>query len=393
MQPSTAFLAVAAILWVPVAHAPAVASQGDQLSRPSIEKKDFGKTPDGTPVELYILKNSKGMTAKVITYGAILTELHVPDKSGKTTDVVLGFGDLQGYLAGNPHFGTTVGRVANRIAKGTFTLDAKEYTLAKNNGQNAIHGGLKGFDKVVWKAKPRSNAGTLPTDPISEGPNAAVEFTYLSPDGEEGYPGNLNVAVTYTLTDQNELRITYLAKPDKATPVNLTNHSYFNLAGADQSGDILGHELKIEATHYTPTDEALIPTGEIKPVKGTPVDFTIPTLIGSRIEHFKKFPGGYDHNFVLNNGGQLAVAAFVRDPKSGREMTMLTTEPAVQLYTGNGLNGKLKGKGGIAYGKYHGICLEAQHYPDSVHHASFPSVIVRPGKTYHQVTAYRFSAR
>jgi aldose 1-epimerase len=342
---------------------------------------DFGKTPDGTPIDLYVLSNGK-MTAKVMTYGAILTELHVPDRHGKSADVVLGFDNLASYLAGHPHFGATTGRFANRIANGKFTLDGKEYKLAINNGPNSLHGGRKGFDKVVWKAEDASGPG---------GP--AVKLTYVSPDGEEGYPGNLTVTVTYTVTPADELRIDYTAITDKATPVNLTNHSYFNLAGP-ASGPILAHELKLEADQYTPADDTLIPTGEIKSVKGTPLDFTTPTAIGARFSQLKGDPAGYDHNFVLRGEGKTpALGATVYDPESGRVLEMLTTEPGVQLYTANFLDGSLKGKGGVAYKSHQAFCLEAQHYPDSVHHASFPTTILRPGETYKQTTIYKFSTR
>ena len=291
---------------------------------------DFGKTPDGTPVDLYVLTNGK-VTAKVMTYGAILTELIVPDRHGKPADVVLGFDNLAGYLAGHPYFGATTGRVANRIAKGQFTLDGKEYKLAVNNGPNSLHGGLKAFDKVVWKAQDASGP---------EGP--AVRFTYLSPDGEEGYPGNLSVSVTYTVTADQAIKIDYSATTDKATPVNLTNHSYFNLAGP-ASGNILGHELMLAADQYTPGDETMIPTGEIKPVKGTPLDFTNPTKIGARIAEIPGEPGGYDHNYVLRGGGKApALAARVSEPVSGRVMEMFTTEPGVQFYTANFLDGSIK---------------------------------------------------
>jgi aldose 1-epimerase len=358
------------------------AKEGSAKKAPALEKKPFGKTDDGTPVDLYILTNGRGMTAKVMTYGAILTELDVPDKDGKPEDVVLGFDDLKGYLAGHPFFGATVGRVANRIAKGRFTLNGKEYKLAVNNGPNALHGGKKGFDKMVWKA-----------EPVKAASGVAVKFTYKSPDGEEGYPGNLTATVTYTLTTKNELRLDYTATTDKATPVNLSNHSYFNLAGP-RSGDILGHEMMLAADKYTPVDETLIPTGEIKPVRGTPLDFTKPTAIGARIAQMKGKPGGYDHNFVLNGGGKrLALAARVHDPKSGRVMEMYTTEPGVQFYTGNFLDGSNKGKGGVVYKKHQGFCLEAQHFPDSVNHPNFPSTILEPGKTYKQTTIYKFSAQ
>lgn len=352
--------------------------------KPSVKKESFGKTADGVEIDQYILTNANGMTAKIITYGAILTELDVPDRDGKLGDVVLGFDNLKDYLERNPHFGATTGRVANRIAKGKFTLDGKEYKLAINNGPNSLHGGLKGFDKKVWKAEP------------TEAPNAVgVELSYVSKDGEEGYPGNLTVTVVYKVTSNNFLRIDYTATTDKATPVNLTNHSYFNLAGA-KSGDILGHELMIAAEKYTPADETQIPTGEIKPVNDTPLDFTTPRRIGDRIDQLKSSPGGgYDHNFVLNSGGkeEPGFAARVSEPKTGRIMEMYTTEPGVQLYTGNYLDGKLTGRGGVVYKKHAGFCLEAQHFPDSVHHDNFPSIILKPGETYRQTTIYKFSAK
>jgi aldose 1-epimerase len=348
----------------------------------SVGKNPFGKTADGTAVDLYVFTNANGMMAKVTNYGAILTELQFSDKNGHAADVVLGFDNLESYLAGHPHFGATTGRVANRIAKGKFILDGKEYTLAVNNGSNALHGGLKGFDKVVWKAEPKKTSDAV-----------GVQLTYVSKDGEEGYPGNLTTVVTYTLNDQNELRIDYKATTDKATPVNLTNHSYFNLAGAE-SGDILGHELTLEADEYTPADDTLIPTGEIRSVKGTPLDFTKAATIGSRIAQVADKTGGYDHNFVLRSKGKkLALAARVFEPKSGRMMEMYTTEPGVQLYTANFLDGKLKGKGGVVYGKHQALCLEAQHFPDAVNHPEFPSIILRPGQTYTQTTVYKFLAK
>ncbi|MHB1562388.1 MAG: aldose epimerase family protein, partial [Isosphaeraceae bacterium] len=346
----------------------------------SVQKMDFGKTPDGTPVELSTLSNGR-VTVKVMTYGGIITELHVPDRAGKTADVVLGFDTLEDYIARNPHFGAITGRVANRIARAEFTLDGKEYRLAANNGPNTLHGGKKGFDKVVWKAQDVSG----PAGP-------AVKLTYLSRDGEEGFPGNLNVAVTYTLTDDNALRIDYTATTDKATPVNLTNHSYFNLAGHD-SGAILDQELMLAADQYTPSDDQYIPTGQIAPVGGTPLDFTTPTAIGARIGQIQGEPGGYDHNYVIRpSGSSPAFAARARDPKSGRVLEMYTTEPGVQLYTSNFMDGNLKGKGGAAYKKHQAFCLEAQHYPDALHHPNFPSIILRPGATYSQTTIYKFSA-
>jgi aldose 1-epimerase len=356
-------------------------SGGVSQSHGSLERMNFGKTPEGTPVELYVLTNGK-MTAKVMTYGAILTELHVPDRNGKIADVVLGFDTLAAYLAGHPYFGATTGRVANRIAGGKFTLDGKEYKLAVNNGPNSLHGGLKAFDKVIWKAEDASG----PVGP-------AVKFTYTSPDGEEGYPGNLTVSVTYTVTSDNELKIDYAAVTDKPTPLNLTNHSYFNLAGP-ASGDILGHELMLAADQYTLADETLIPTGKLAPVKGTAVDFTSATAIGSRFDQLTGDPRGYDHNYVLRGDGKApALAARVYDSESGRVMEMFTTEPGVQFYTANFLDGAQKGKGGVVYKKHQGFCLEAQHFPDSIHHPEFPSTVLRPGEKYTQTTIYKFSTR
>lgn len=348
----------------------------------TIQKKPFGKTADGTPVDEYVMTNAKGVVAKVITYGAIWTEMHVPDRDGKMDDVVLGFDNLDRYLAGHPMFGAIVGRVANRIAKGKFTLDGKEYTLAINNGPNSLHGGNKGFDKYVWKAEPV---------PAADG--VAVKLTHRSPDGDEGYPGNLDVRVTYTLTNQNEFKIDYSATTDKATPVNLTNHAYFNLGGAG-SENILEHMLMIAADEFTLSDESLIPTGVIDPVEETPLDFRKPRRIGARITAFSPKIGGYDHNFVIRKSKtQPALAARALDPKTGRVMEMFTTEPGVQLYTSNFMDGSIKGKGGVAYQKYHAFCLEAQHFPDSVNHPEFPSVILRPGKTYQQTTIYKFSVQ
>jgi aldose 1-epimerase len=359
-------------------------AQAGTKEKGNVKKEAFGKTADGIGIDQYILSNAAGMTAKIITYGAILTELDVPDRNGKLDDVVLGFDNLKDYLERNPHFGAIVGRVANRIAKGKFTLDGKEYTLALNNGPHSLHGGLKGFDKQIWRAEAK---------PTPNG--AAVELHYVSKDGEEGYPGNLRVTVVYTLTNDNALRLDYTAQTDKTTPVNLTNHTYFNLAGA-KSGDILDHEVMIAADKYTPTDDTLIPTGEIKPVKDTPLDFTTPQRIGARIDQLKSYPGGgYDHNFVLNNSGkgEPTLAVRVREPKTGRILEMYTTEPAVQFYTGNFLNGKLTGRGGVVYKKHAGFCLEAQHFPDSVHHDNFPSILLKPGETYRQTTIYKFLAK
>ena len=357
-----------------------------------VAKAEFGKTKDGAEVDLYTLTNAHGMKAKVTTYGGIITELDAPDRDGKMGDVVLGFDNLKSYLAGHPYFGALIGRVANRVAKGRFKLDGKEYKLAVNNGPNSLHGGEKGFDKVVWKA-----------EPVETKDGAALKLTYTSPDGEEGYPGKLDVAVTYTLTNENALKIDYTATADKATPVNLTNHSYFNLGGP-VSGDILGEELTIAADKFTPVDDTMIPTGELKPVKGTPYDFTAPEKIGARIDELKpdeatKNPGGYDINYVLRilpqskeaEGPQLA--ARVHDPKTGRTMEVYTTEPGLQFYTGNFLDGTLKGKSDVVYKKHQALCLEADHFPDSVNHPDFPSTILEPGKTYKQTTIYAFSAK
>jgi aldose 1-epimerase len=358
----------------------AVAAEPAKGGKATVHKSDYGKTADGTAVDLYTLSNANGVVAKVITYGAIVTELHAPDKDGKLADVVLGCPDLKTYEAGHPFFGAIAGRVANRIAGGKFTLDGKGYRLAVNNGPNTLHGGRRGFDKYVWHAEPVEGA---------HGP--AVRLTRTSPDGEEGFPGNLKVAVTYTLTDDNGLRIDYEATTDKATPVNLTNHSYFNLAGQG-SGTILDQVMMIAADKYTPADATLIPTGKIEPVQGTPFDFTRPTAIGARFKELKGNPAGYDLNYVLNAHGKLSeLAARARDPKSGRVLEMYTTEPGVQLYTANFLDGTQKGMGGVTYPRYAGFCLEAQHFPDAIHHDNFPSVVLKPGDTYRQTTIYKVS--
>jgi aldose 1-epimerase len=346
-----------------------------------VDKAEFGKMPDGTAIEAYTLVNSAGASAKVITYGATLTELHVPDKNGKMGDVVLGFDNLEGYTTGpHPFFGATIGRYGNRIAKGKFTLDGKEYQLAINNAPNTLHGGPTGFDKRLWKA-----------EPLEAKDGAAVQFTYLSKDGEENYPGNLSVTVTYTLTNTNELKLQYTAVTDKDTVVNLTNHSYFNLAGAG-SGDMLKHVLYLNADNYTPVDSTLIPTGEIASVAGTPLDFRKPTEIGARIGEIKDI-GGYDHNFVLNGkAGTLRIAARVTEPTTGREMEVLTTEPGVQFYSAIHLDG-IKGKGGLTYSKYGALCLETQHFPDSPNRPNFPSVVLKPGMKFYSETIYKFSAK
>lgn len=371
-------VAIVLCLWIFVLAVEAADTSGKAKG---ISHKPFGKTPEGTAVEQYTLTNKNGMSAKIITYGGIITELNVPDKDGKIGNVVLGFDTLDGYLKGHPYFGAITGRVANRIAKAKFTLDGKEYTLAANNGPNTLHGGVKGFDKRVWTAEPLTD---------QQGP--ALRLSYLSPDGEEGFPGNLKTIVTYTVTNANELRIDYEATTDRATPLNLTNHSYFNLAGP-ASGDILDHVLQINSDRHTPSDETLIPTGEVRSVKETPLDFTKPTSIGGRINQIKADPVGYDHNFVLHNNGKLELAARVHDPKTGRVMEVLTNEPGIQLYTSNFLDGTIKGAGGVVYRKHQAFCLETQHFPDSIHHADFPDSVVRPGKVYKSTTVYRFKGK
>lgn len=347
---------------------------------PDVTSQRFGTMPDGTLVEAYTLKNAGGIEVKAIGYGAIITSLKVPDRSGNVADVVLGFENLDGYLKGHPYFGAIVGRYGNRIGKGQFTVHGKTYSLAKNNGPNHLHGGVTGFDKVLW------------TTAVVSGENA-VTFTRTSPDGEEGYPGNLSTKITYTLTDRNELIVDYHATTDKATPVNLTQHSYFNLAG-DGAGDILGHEVTINADRYTPVDDTLIPTGELASVEGTPFDFRKPTAIGARIsaDHPQLKAGrGYDHNWVLNRSGEgLQLAARVVEPKTGRTLEVSTQEPGVQFYTGNFLDGSLTGKGGHVYAHRTGFCLETQHYPDSPNKPNFPSTILRPGQEYKTRTVFTF---
>lgn len=347
----------------------------------SIEKSPFGKTKDGTEVDLYTLKNEAGMTVVLSTRGATITQIHVPDKDGKFADVTLGFDDVAGYESeDNQYFGNTTGRVCNRIAKGKFTLDGKEYTLAINNEPNHLHGGVeRSLDKVVWKARV-----------VKDDRGSGVVFSYTSPDGEEGYPGNLRITVRFTLTENNVIRMVYWAQTDQATPVNLTNHAYFNLAGAG-SETVLNHQLKLFADKYTPTDDTLIPTGKIEPVEGTVLDFTKMKKIGARIKQLDDTAAlGYDHNFVLNNqSGKVKLAAILRDPESGRVLRVSTDQPGIQFYSGNFLKGQ-KGKGGKEYAHRSAVCLEAQHYPNSVNIPDFPTTILKPGKNYRQVTLYSF---
>ncbi len=350
---------------------------------PTVEQADFGTLPDGRKAQLFTLKNGNGMIVRLTNYGGCITEIHVPDRQGKMADVVLGFDDLDRYLK-HSYCGAIVGRYANRIAGGKFTLDGKKYTLATNNGPNHLHGGRKGFDKILWQARPFQKDKT-----------AGVELSYVSPDGEEGYPGTLTLKVVYSLNNQNELRMEYYGTTDKPTICNLSHHGYFNLGGHD-SGDTLGHQLWINADRFTPVDKTLIPTGELRPVKETAFDFTRPRPIGDRlnidVNEQLQHGGGYDINFALNDrSGQLHLAASVYEPKSGRYMELITTEPGVQFYGAQGLDGSTIGKGKTPYRKYAGFCLEAQHYPDSPNKPDFPSATLRPGETYRQTTIYRFS--
>jgi aldose 1-epimerase len=342
----------------------------------TISKQAFGRTRDKAPVDLYTLTNAAGMKAKVMTYGATLVALEFPDRHGKRDNVTLSLNSFAEYEEGHPCLGSICGRYANRIANGRFTLDGVQYSLATNNGPNHLHGGNVGFDKVLWKAQPEERTGS-----------AAVTLDYTSRDGEEGYPGTLIATVTYALTAGNQLKIEYTAETDQATPVNLTNHAYWNLAA---SGDVLGHELVINADYYLPVDETLIPLGALEPVDGGPMDFRQPMAVGSRIG---QVPGGYDHCYVLNKAarGQLSLAARLYDPKSGRVMELHTTEPGVQLYTANGLS--VSKPSGASYGKHYGLCLETQHFPDSPNQPQFPSTILRPGQTYKQLTVHKFSVR
>ncbi|MBM4034806.1 MAG: galactose mutarotase [Planctomycetes bacterium] len=347
--------------------------------RPSIGKAPYGELPDGTSVDIYTLTNGNGMEVKLINYGAITVSVKVPDRQGNLADVTLGYDTMEGWLKNAPHFGSTVGRYANRIAKGAFTLDGTTYKLATNSGENHLHGGVKGFDKAVWNAQPIQTPAAV-----------AVRFTYLSKDGEEGYPGNLSATALYTLTNNNELKIEFSATTDKPTVVNFAHHSYWNLAGP-RAGDVLGHILTIFADNYTPTDKGLIPTGELKPVLGTPYDFTVPTPIGKRIAEIE---GGYDINYALRNpAGRVGIAARLYEPRSGRLMEIYTDQPGIQFYSGNFLDGAIVGKDGVAYRKHGGLCLETQRFPDSPNKPNFPSPVLRPGQTYKHTMTHRFSTR
>ena len=350
----------------------------------SVTRAPFGELPDGRAVELFTLANAHGIEVRAMTYGAIITSIRTPDRRGRVEDVVLGFDSLPGYLGGSPYFGAVVGRYANRIAGGRFTLEGVTYQLARNNGPNSLHGGNRGFDKVLWSGEPfHSDTGV------------GVRFRYDSPDGEEGYPGKLSVQVTYTLTARDELIVDYDATTDKATPVNLSQHTYWNLHGEGR-GDILDHVLTLDATTFTPVDSTLIPTGEIASVAGTPFDFRKSTAIGARIDQPHQqlqFGKGYDHNWVIAPAGKAAVRHVARlaDPVSGRVLDISTTEPGVQFYSGNFLDGTIRGKGGRSYGYRTGLCLETQHFPDSPNHATFPSTVLRLGQRYHSRTVFAFS--
>jgi aldose 1-epimerase len=344
-----------------------------------ISSQRFGVMPTGEKVQIFTLANDSGIEAKIINYGGIIVAIKVPDRNGKTGDVVLGHNSLEGYLNRSRYFGALVGRYANRIARGRFHLNGVVHELATNNGPNHLHGGLRGFDKVVWSAEANDDV---------------LRLTYLSRDGEEGYPGNLSVGVNYSMTDANELRIEYLATTDADTIINVSNHSYFNLAA---TGTVLDHEVTIHADSFTPVDKTLIPTGELRPVAGTPMDFNSPTAIGARIDaedEQLRNAGGYDHNFVLRpGGGELRAAAEVYDPETGRVLTVATTQPGMQFYSGNFLNGSIVGKDDRAYIKHSGFCLETQHFPDSPNHPNFPSTVLHLGEQYHQVTSFKFSVR
>ena len=348
----------------------------------TITESAFGKLPNGTPIELYTLRNRHGMEATIMTYGGIVTSLKVPDRNGKFDDVVLGYDNLDGYLKSSPYFGALIGRYGNRIAKGKFSLDGVEYTLATNNIPNHLHGGWVGFDKVVWTARTFTNGPSL-------------ILTYVSRNGEEGYPGNLLVTAVYSLTEDNELKVEFSATTDRNTVVNLTHHSYFNLRG---SGDVLGHVAYINSDKFTPVDKTLIPTGELRPVTGTPFDFRTPTAMGARINNTTDeqivFGGGYDHNWVLNKqASELSLAARVSEPVTGRTMEVWSTSPGVQFYSGNFLDGTITGKDGRTYQFRNGFCFEPQHFPDSPNHPAFPTTELKPGETYQNTIIYKFGAQ
>jgi aldose 1-epimerase len=354
-------------------------------SKPGVQQQPFG-THDGRPITLYTLTNSHGMEVRAMNYGGIITSIRVPDRKGEFADVILGHENLEGYTPNPPYFGAIVGRYANRIANGTFTLEGKTYTLPKNDGPNTLHGGVnRTFDRVVWDGEALKD-------------KTAVAFSFVSKDGDDGFPGNVKVKVTYTLTDANVLLIDYEATSDKATPINVSQHSYFNLAG-EGNGDILNHEITINADHFTPVDKSLIPTGELRPVKGTPFDFMKSTRIGAHIDDDYdqlQLGHGYDHNFVINskpNQNGMVLAAHVEEPTSGRTLEVWTTQPGVQFYTGNFLDGTITGKQGHVYKRRYGFCLETQHFPDSPNHPAFPNTILHPDEHFHQQTLFKFAVK
>ena len=361
-------------------HAQTAAAASPRAGKVTVEKAAFGRMPDGTRVDLYTLRNAAGMEVRVMTYGATLICVKVPDRQGKLENVTLYLDSFDDYLRGHPLFGSVVGRYANRIAGAKFTLDGVEYPVTPNAGKHHIHGGRNGFQKIVWKARPLLDAD-----------RAGVELSHTSPDGHEGYPGKLDVTMIYKLSPDNRLTMEYVARTDKPTHVNLTNHAYWNLAGAG-SGDVLGHVLMLNADRYLPADQKKIPLGELRSVKGTVMDFTRPKAIGSRIERVEG--ENYDHCYVLckQPGHPLSLCARVVEPRSGRVMEVFTTQPGVQLYTARGLGGRLSG-GGKPYGPYHGLCLETQHYPNAPNQPEFPSTVLRPGQTYRHLTVHKFSVR
>lgn len=387
---SSVGLATAALVGCSPASNSTSESSSEPMNNSTITKDSFGNMPDGTPIEIYTLHNANGMEARICTYGGIVVSLTAPDRNGKFDDIVLGFDTLGGYTSDSylkacPYFGALIGRYGNRIGGAKFTLEGQAYTLAANNGPNSLHGGIKGFDKVVWTAKP---------EVTPDGPS--LQLTYLSKDGEEGYPGNLNVTAVYTLSNEKELKLQFTATTDKPTVCNLTHHSYFNLRGQG-NGDILGHEVYINSDKTTPVDSGLIPTGDFASVEGTPFDFRTPTTIGARIDDPNtqlRYGPGYDHNWVINKPlGELGLMARVTEPESGRVMEVLSDQPGLQFYSGNFLDGTITGKDGKVYPVHAAFCMEPQHYPDSPNKPQFPSTELKPGETYHNTIIYRFSAK